>query len=235
MAGTLGCSQQRANNRYTHYHRGKPKFLANTQERPELDYKTAHIGFPSQNSCRTLEGPCCLGSRSIQQVAAVVTFTLGKKLHEDDEAWTSTLLLLLAKPRKSANYICRSTYERRESIFVMSITKIVDCRRRPVNGDGDPTQAGAGESHDRSCRRDRAPSRNVSDNPVMPAQAFAPFAKPWCRRRQNNHLDRAQIWCEGRLTTRSRPLRQLAGDPESSHPTSAMSICSDWKLEPLSH
>jgi hypothetical protein len=46
MPGTLGCSQQRGNNRYTHYHRGKPKLLANTQERPELDYKTAHIGFP---------------------------------------------------------------------------------------------------------------------------------------------------------------------------------------------
>jgi len=30
-------------------------------------------------------------------------------------------------------------------------------------------------------------------------------------------------------------LRQLAGDPESSHPNSAMSICRDWKLQPLSH
>jgi hypothetical protein len=94
---------------------------------------------------------------------------------------------------------------------VMSITEIVDCRRRPVNGDGDPAQAGAGESHDRSCRHDRAPSRNVSDNPVMPAQAFAPFAKPkifgpWCRRRQNNHLARAQIWCEGRLTHPIEPI-----------------------------
>jgi hypothetical protein len=25
-------------------------------------------------------------------------------------------------------------------------------------------------------------------------------------------------------------LRQLAGDPESSHPNSAMSICRDWKV-----
>jgi hypothetical protein len=25
------------------------------------------------------------------------------------------------------------------------------------------------------------------------------------------------------------------GDLESSHPSSAMSICSDWKLQPLSH
>jgi hypothetical protein len=30
-------------------------------------------------------------------------------------------------------------------------------------------------------------------------------------------------------------LRQLSGDPESSHPSSAMSICSDWKLQPLPH
>jgi hypothetical protein len=30
-------------------------------------------------------------------------------------------------------------------------------------------------------------------------------------------------------------LRQLAGDPESRHPSSVMSICSDWKLQPLSH
>jgi hypothetical protein len=30
-------------------------------------------------------------------------------------------------------------------------------------------------------------------------------------------------------------LRQLAEDPESGHPNSAMSICSDWKLQPLSH
>ena len=34
---------------------------------------------------------------------------------------------------------------------------------------------------------------------------------------------------------RSRPSRQLAGDPESSHPSSAMSICRDWELQPLSH
>ena len=65
MANTLVCSQQRANNRYTHYHRGKPKFLANTQEGPELDDKAAHISFP-QNSCRTLEGPPCPGSPSIR-------------------------------------------------------------------------------------------------------------------------------------------------------------------------
>ena len=30
-------------------------------------------------------------------------------------------------------------------------------------------------------------------------------------------------------------LRQLASDPESSHPGMAMSICSDWNLQPLSH
>jgi hypothetical protein len=51
MAGTLGCSQQRANNRYTHYHRGKPRFLANTQEGPELDDKAA-----ISDSLRTLAG-----------------------------------------------------------------------------------------------------------------------------------------------------------------------------------
>jgi hypothetical protein len=34
---------------------------------------------------------------------------------------------------------------------------------------------------------------------------------------------------------RSRPLRQLAEDPESSHPSSVMSICRDWELQPLSH
>jgi len=34
---------------------------------------------------------------------------------------------------------------------------------------------------------------------------------------------------------RSRPLRQLAKDPESSHLTGAMSIRRDWKLQPLSH
>jgi hypothetical protein len=34
---------------------------------------------------------------------------------------------------------------------------------------------------------------------------------------------------------RSRPLRQLAGDPESSHPSSALSIWSDWKLQLLWH
>jgi hypothetical protein len=34
---------------------------------------------------------------------------------------------------------------------------------------------------------------------------------------------------------RSRPLRQLAEDPESSYPSGAMSIRRDWKLQPLSH
>jgi hypothetical protein len=32
-----------------------------------------------------------------------------------------------------------------------------------------------------------------------------------------------------------RTALQLTGDPESSHPSSVMSICSDWKLQPLSH
>jgi hypothetical protein len=30
-------------------------------------------------------------------------------------------------------------------------------------------------------------------------------------------------------------LRQLAGDPESSHPSSALSIWSDWKLQSPRH
>src|SRR6516162_6320795 len=61
----LACDQQRAEQRHRYHYGGEPKFLANTQEIPEFDDKTAHLNSP-QNCRLIVDAPPAGGSRSIQ-------------------------------------------------------------------------------------------------------------------------------------------------------------------------
>jgi hypothetical protein len=61
----LACYQQRAEQRHSYHYGGEPKFLANAQEIPELDYKAAHLSSP-QNCRLIVDAPPADGSRSIQ-------------------------------------------------------------------------------------------------------------------------------------------------------------------------